>query len=120
MSHGNDIGSFDSLLQVLTKNVEKITYLPVVAGAINKIAGRYKNKKIPNFKGTMKVHQLKNKFSVIDSPKLDFYNFSTLNPDNRIHYLGLLVYGQRKNPSTASDKNPSVILQKSSRRTRRK
>lgn len=45
VAQGNDIGSFDSLLQVLSENVKKITWFPVLAEEMNKIADRYEKKK---------------------------------------------------------------------------
>lgn len=51
---------------------------------------------MPTFKGTMKVHQLKNDFSVIESPKIDFYYLSTLEHNDREHHLGSLIYKREK------------------------
>ncbi|CAH0550451.1 unnamed protein product [Brassicogethes aeneus] len=86
VAQGNDIASFDTLVNALSKNVKGIKYLTIDSSDIAKLSERLENKECPNFKGTMKVHQVKK------AVQLNFYSLSSLGENDSALYLGSLIY----------------------------
>ncbi|CAH0558950.1 unnamed protein product [Brassicogethes aeneus] len=92
VAQGNDIASFDTLVNALSKNVKGIKYLTIDSSDIAKLSERLENKECPNFKGTMKVHQVKKDLSQKSAVQLNFYSLSSLGENDSALYLGPLIY----------------------------
>ncbi|CAG9823958.1 unnamed protein product [Phaedon cochleariae] len=105
VAQGHDIASFDTLVTALSQNIKGITYLTVDASDVKRISERLDNKKMPIFKGTMKVHQVKKDLSQKAFPKLLFYSLSSLDEDDHTYLLGSKVYESANplSPEEASD-----------------
>lgn len=91
MAQVNEIAFFHT---ALSENVKGVTYFTIDATEIEKMSERPEHRKIPNFKGTMKVHQVKKDLSQKSFPQLHFYSLivSSLCENNWKYHFGRITY----------------------------